>query len=83
MHKSEYIEYLKSEDWKERRQELMEQAGWVCSECGEKATQLHHVNYNNIGMEELEDDVIAICNDCHNKIHEKGEYGYEDYKGWC
>jgi len=82
MHKSEYIEYLKSDDWKERRKYLMELAGWACSHCGEKATQLHHLNYNNLGNEELDVDVIAVCKDCHDEIHGKGEYGYETYKPW-
>ena len=83
MHKVEYIEYLKSDDWKERRKYLMELAGWLCSKCGNKATQLHHIKYDNIGDEELDVDVIALCNDCHDEIHGKGEYGYEPYSPWC
>jgi len=83
MYKQEYIDYLKSEDWKERRKYLMELADYICSKCGAKATQLHHLNYNNIGNEELDVDVIPLCNDCHKRIHNKGEYGYEPYKSWC
>ena len=82
MHKSEYIEYLKSNEWKERRKHLMEQADWICSKCGKKATQLHHISYDNIGEEELDDDVIALCKDCHDEIHGKGDYGYEGYSGY-
>ena len=82
MHKSEYIEYLKSDDWKERRKVLMEQADWTCSKCDAKANQLHHLNYDNLGEEELDFDVIALCKNCHNEIHEKGEYGYEEYSGY-
>ena len=75
----DYIEYLKSADWKERRKELMEEAGHVCSSCGAKATQLHHLNYYNLGEEVLDQDVVALCKDCHDEIHEKGAYGYEAY----
>jgi len=82
MHKSEYIEYLKSDEWKEKRKYLMEQCDWTCSKCGEKATQLHHLNYNNIGDEELDVDVIPLCKDCHDEIHKKGEHGYEEYRGY-
>jgi len=82
MHKSEYIEYLQSEDWKERRKEMMEEADWTCENCSEKAIQLHHLNYNNLGNEILGDDVIALCKECHDEIHEKGESGYEDYTGY-
>ncbi len=83
MHKTEYIEYLKSDEWKERRKYLMELAGGSCSKCGEKATQLHHLNYDNLGDEELEVDVIALCKDCHEEIHGQGEYGYGEHKPWC
>ena len=78
----EYLEYLKSTDWKERRKELMEEANNVCSLCGAIATQLHHINYDNLGEEELEVDVIAVCNDCHKEIHGKGEYGYEEHHSY-
>jgi len=82
MHKSEYIEYLKSEEWKEKRKLIMQQANWTCSKCGAKATQLHHLNYNNIGEEELDIDVIPLCKDCHDEIHGKGDYGYTEYSGY-
>jgi len=80
MHKSEYIEYLKSEDWKIRRKYLMELADWTCSICGNKATQLHHLKYDKLGDEELDVDVIPLCNNCHKKIHE--ENGYEEYTAY-
>lgn len=75
MDRIEYIEYLKSTDWHERRKELMEEANWVCSECGEKATQLHHLSYENLGEEELEIDVVPLCKDCHKEKHNKEDYG--------
>ena len=80
---SEYIEYLKSDDWKERRKYLMELANWTCCQCDNKATQLHHLKYDNLGNEELDIDVIPLCKDCHDNIHGKGEYGYEEYRPWC
>ncbi len=82
MHKSEYIEYLRSDDWRERRKELMDEAGWICNRCPNKATQLHHLNYDSLGEEILGEDVEALCKDCHNEEHGKGEYGYEEYRGW-
>ncbi len=82
MHKSEYIEYLQSAEWGEKRKILMGQADWTCSKCGGKATQLHHINYENIGDEELDTDVIPLCKDCHDEVHSKGDYGYEEYTGY-
>lgn len=81
MDKDEYREYLKSDDWRERRKELMEEADWCCSSCGEKATQLHHLSYGNLGEEELEVDVVALCNNCHKEIHGK-EDDYGIYGDW-
>ncbi len=75
----EYREYLRSEDWRERRKELMEEAGWVCGECGDDAKELHHLTYDNLGEEELDIDVVALCIDCHKEIHgnkdDQGDYG--------
>ena len=80
MHKEDYIEYLKSFEWREKRKLFMEMCNWTCSKCGAKAVYLHHLNYNNIGNEELDVDVIPLCRDCHNEIHKKGEYGYGEFK---
>ena len=76
-----YREYLMSDDWRERRKELMEEAGGVCSDCGDKATQLHHENYDNLGSEELDIDVVALCTNCHKERHgnKDGMDGYDDY----
>lgn len=77
----DYRDYLSSDDWKERRKEMMEEAGWVCNECGNKATQLHHLAYDNLGCEELDIDVIPLCTACHREVHgnkDSGE-GYGDY----
>ena len=75
-----YIDYLKSEDWKERRKQLMEEADYTCGECGAKATQLHHLNYEHLGEEELEIDIVALCKDCHKELHNKNEDGYGEWK---
>ena len=81
MRKIEYIEYLRSSDWKERRKILLEEADNKCFKCGENAKQLHHLNYYNLGNEILNDDVIALCNKCHKEIHGVDDYGeYQEYK---
>jgi 5-methylcytosine-specific restriction endonuclease McrA len=78
----EYVEYLKSDDWKERRKELMEEACYVCSYCGAKATQLHHLNYDNLGFEVIGVDVVASCKDCHKEVHNKEDGEFTEYKQW-
>ena len=75
----DYIEYLKSQDWRDRRKELLEEANFICCECGEKATVLHHLKYDNLGFEILDNDVIALCKECHKEIHM--EKDNDDYGG--
>ena len=79
LNKEDYKEYLCSEDWQERRKLLMEETDWTCCECGAKATQLHHLSYENLGEEELDIDVVALCSHCHKEIHHKDE---DDYGEW-
>ncbi len=82
MHTSEYVDYLKSDDWKERKKILLSMADNICSKCGANANILHHLNYHNLGCEVLGEDVVAVCSSCHNEIHGvKNEY--KAYKGYC
>lgn len=72
---NDYIEYMRSEDWQERRKEFLEEVNYICEECGDPATQVHHLNYDSLGDEE-EGDVKCLCNDCHLW----DEHGDEEYK---
>jgi hypothetical protein len=60
--------YLKSKEWKEKRDLVMEFYKSKCNDCGEKATDVHHLHYNNIFKEKFE-DLIPLCRYCHNKKH--------------
>ena len=78
MDREEYIEYLKSEEWREKRKAFMEDRGNECEECGEKGTQVHHLSYENVGDED-DDDVMVLCNQCHKEIHNKDDDGYGEW----
>ena len=80
--KINYLDYIRSPEWRILRTQLLNEAEWICNDCGEKATQLHHINYENLGLEELEIDVIPLCTKCHKERHSNktqmtdyGEYG--------
>lgn len=65
-----YLNYLLSDAWKDKR-DLMIKLKKKCEMCGEtKDLQVHHLNYLNVGNEG-QDDLIVLCRDCHNKLHEK------------
>lgn len=63
--RASYIAYLNSEDWRERRKELLDEANHMCEDCGEIANNVHHLSYDNLGEEELGVDVEVLCEDCH------------------
>lgn len=65
----EYRQYLKSDTWAELRRRVLERDKHLCQGClKNRATQVHHRTYQNLGREfafELE----AVCESCHERIH--------------
>lgn len=65
-----YNKYLSSPEWKAKRAEVLRRARGVCEGClNQEAVQVHHLTYKRVGNEMLF-DLVAVCNDCHNAIHE-------------
>lgn len=63
-----YAEYLESSEWKLRRREVMRRDNGTCQSCGNPAEQVHHMTYERIGNEDME-DLLAICRRCHRLAH--------------
>jgi len=67
---SSYSEYLKSPHWAElknryRKSKLPQD----CFGCGQKnKLSYHHKTYKNLGHERT-DQIVAVCDNCHKKIH--------------
>jgi 5-methylcytosine-specific restriction endonuclease McrA len=71
-HYYKYQEYLRSPQWKEKRVLVMARDNNTCQHCkNTTATEIHHVRYDNIFDEPLE-DLISLCNLCHSQAHKKG-----------
>ena len=65
----EYSKYIRTKKWKTLASLVKEKAGNKCVFCGsEKKLVAHHHNYINL-YNETEDDLICVCNICHDKIH--------------
>lgn len=62
--------YLLSDHWKRTRDEHMELAEGKCEmpRCYNDATQIHHLNYACL-WHETSEDLMALCGDCHLRIH--------------
>jgi hypothetical protein len=75
----EYISYLGSPDWKQRRERVLKRANFICEGCLEKrATVVHHLNYKSIYSEMLF-DLVGLCKECHAKCHlDKSELSEEE-----
>lgn len=65
-----YHKYLFSEHWRSFRERAFEFYGKKCADCGteEGRIEVHHLTYERLGKEELE-DVVVLCHDCHMKRH--------------
>jgi hypothetical protein len=71
----DYYQYLSTPEWRSIRQRVIRRAGGVCEGCGEReATIVHHLTYQRRGKEFLL-DLIAVCRECHDLIHKKGDHG--------
>lgn len=74
MNKQEYHEYLRSLEWKDRRDDKLWEAGYRCSMCGadgyDVRLEVHHLTYERVGHERSE-DLMVLCRACHEKRHSK------------
>lgn len=68
---STYAEKLRSPLWQRKRLEVMDKSDWKCALCADSTTTLnvHHPKYEH-GKEPWEyDNLICLCQECHEKIH--------------
>lgn len=65
----DYHDYIKSAEWKARRDRYMEKRKFKCEVCRKAATQVHHKSYENLGREK-DSDLQALCSGCHMNAHE-------------
>ncbi len=67
----EAAEYRQTPEWKEMALKCKEHQDWKCWLCGKDHLPLdtHHITYKREGGEEIPDDLMALCNPCHFKLH--------------
>lgn len=67
-----YAYYIKSRMWNTKRTERLRIDDFRCVSCRtEKNLQVHHINYENLGHEDVVNDLITLCRKCHAKLHGK------------
>ena len=68
-----WAEYLKSEHWRDRRDQAVREVRCKCEDCGVEGVKFYvsHRNYRNIGCEK-KCDLRVLCGDCQRKRFRRG-----------
>lgn len=68
----DYKAYIRSPEWRAKRQWALERAGHRCQLCNRsKDLEVHHRTYERLGAE-LPGDLIVLDHECHSVFHEQG-----------
>lgn len=65
-------EYYNSEKWAMKRNDRLKLDGFKCAKCGfTRALEVHHINYERFGDEDVSRDLITLCKKCHHEIEDQ------------
>lgn len=74
-----YPDYLLTRTWQDTRQIALQWYGFKCQHCdNDKRLHIHHETYERLG-EELMDDLIVLCKDCHAEYHDELSTNIEQF----
>ncbi len=74
-----YQKYLRSEEWKMRREQRLKIDNYTCQMCGTKEKLVvHHKTYARIFNEDM-DDLITLCDPCHKKVHNRDNIPQDNF----
>lgn len=73
-HSKQYEEYLKSDEWEQKKEQRMKVDNYSCVMCGRnrehcRTLQVHHISYKRLGHENIFTDLCTVCGSCHKKLH--------------
>ncbi|TXH58887.1 MAG: HNH endonuclease [Desulfurellales bacterium] len=67
-----YDTYMQSEAWQAKRAQRLAIDNHRCRTCGHTGEtwplQVHHITYERLGGEDVENDLITLCSACHEAI---------------
>ena len=67
--------FYNSKSWKETQRAYLKKMFYTCEVCGYAANTVHHIihitpeNINDINITLNFENLMAVCEDCHNKKH--------------
>ena len=67
---AKYNAFMESQTWDNMRRRKLERSRYRCEQCGAtEDLQVHHLNYDRFGGNELFTDLQVLCKPCHNRAH--------------
>ena len=71
--------YLDSPQWKAIKRQRLAMDQYTCQSCYQSGLSLevHHLHYRTFKSESLS-DLISVCRNCHEAIHSKYGFNYND-----
>ena len=68
--KTEYHRYLKSDQWRDKREQAFRIHGRRCNACGSrKRLEINHLHYKTLFNEDPATDLEVLCSPCHRQHH--------------
>lgn len=73
-HTQFYKKYMTSPAWAAKKEERLQIDDYRCVMCGRsvdhcRSMQCHHITYQNLGNENVLNDLVTVCGSCHKKLH--------------
>jgi hypothetical protein len=65
----QYKQYLNSNRWKKLRFQILNRDNFICQDCGNKAIDVHHLDYDYLGTSKESKFCISLCRECHKRRH--------------
>lgn len=66
-----YAEFRNSSKWTQLRNSVLLRAEGLCERCHRRQPRdVHHRTYDRVGGRELLTDLIALCRECHDEVHD-------------
>lgn len=68
----QYADYLRSSEWRKIKSKVRKRAHYqMCWLCDSKQNlEIHHRSYKWIGTKDAMRGLVAVCRDCHQRIHD-------------
>jgi len=61
---------LEPDIYEQLRNQILRRDGWRCQSCGSMSNlEVHHKELRSQSGGDSEENLIALCNSCHTKIH--------------